>query len=63
MNGPRLAGVLVTAVMLGGLTYIAWISRKAHHAFASDKRETPAHVDRVERAIQDAEADMAGQGR
>ena len=59
MNGPKLACVVVVIVMLGGFSYLAWMSRQTAQAFASVRGESPAHAGRVERAIQQAEIEMS----
>ena len=62
MNGPKLAAWLVALVMLGGIGYIAWMSRQAAKAQDETGARVPARIERFEQAIRQVEVDMGGRG-
>ena len=63
MNGPKLAGWLVGVIMLGGIGYVAWMSRQAAEAQEDAGVRAPARIERLEQVIRQVEADMGGRAR
>jgi len=55
MRGPNLAIVLVIVTMAGTLGYVIHASRGVAEAGGRQKRTRPAHVRRIEKAVDIAE--------
>ena len=60
MNGPKIAAIGVTVVMVLTWGYITWTARQAANAFGSGGDRDSARVVRFERFVQDVEKEMNG---
>ncbi len=63
MNGPKIAAISVTVVILSTLGYFAWTSHQVSRASAQGNSASSFHVEEYNRMLHDVEREVSGRGR